>query len=162
MSINFSPIGVIHSPYTDLTGMPIQPSGANDVVGTIVLDPQYEPGLKDLDGFSHLILIYHFHRSKGFQLTVEPFLDTMPRGLFATRAPRRPNPIGLSIVRLLKVEKNKLTVQGVDVLDETPLLDIKPWIPAFDIQGEVRVGWMEKKQQNAQTIKSDDRFVEKK
>jgi tRNA-Thr(GGU) m(6)t(6)A37 methyltransferase TsaA len=162
MSINFSPIGVIHSPYTDLTGMPIQPSGANDVVGTIVLDPQYEPGLKDLDGFSHLILIYHFHRSKGFQLTVEPFLDTMPRGLFATRAPRRPNPIGLSIVRLLKVEKNKLTVQGVDVLDETPLLDIKPWIPAFDIQGEVRVGWMEEKQQNAQTIKSDDRFVEKK
>ena len=162
MPIPFSSIGVIHTPFTDLTGMPIQPSGASDVVGTIVLDPQYELGLKDLDGFSHLILIYHFHRSEGFQLTVEPFLDTVPRGLFATRAPRRPNPIGLSIVRLLKVDKNELTVQGIDVLDQTPLLDIKPWVPAFDTQGEVRVGWMEQKQGNVHEKKSDDRFVEEK
>ncbi|WP_419658872.1 major facilitator superfamily MFS1 protein [Desulfosarcina variabilis str. Montpellier] len=162
MAIPFSPIGVIHTPFTDLTGMPIQPAGARDVIGKIVLDPQYEPGLKDLDGFSHLILIYHFHRSKGFQMTVEPFLDTVARGLFATRAPRRPNPIGLSIVRLLNVEKNELTVQGIDVLDQTPLLDIKPWVPAFDIQGEVRVGWMEKRQGHAHEQKSDDRFVEEK
>ena len=160
MSINFSPIGVIHTPFTDLAGMPIQPAGARDVIGTVVLDSQYEPGLKDLDGFSHLILIYHFHQSSGFKLVVKPFLDTVPRGLFATRAPRRPNSIGLSIVNLLKVQKNELIVQGIDVLDGTPLLDIKPWVPAFDIQGEVRVGWMEQKQGNAHALKSDDRFIE--
>ena len=159
MSITFSPIGLVRTPFTDLSGMPIQPSGARDVVGTLVLDPQYEQGLKDLDGFSHLILIYHFHRSSGFQLMVEPFLDTVPRGMFATRAPRRPNPIGLSIVRLLKVSHNEVTVKGIDVLDGTPLLDIKPWIPAFDVQGEVRVGWMEKKQEQALSMKSDGRFV---
>lgn len=160
MSITFASIGVIHTPFTDLSGMPIQPSGAGEVTGTIVLEPQYEEGLRDLDGFSHLILIYHFHRSSGFQLMVKPFLDTVPRGLFATRAPRRPNPIGLSIVRLLGIANNILTVQGIDVLDGTPLLDVKPWIPAFDGQGDVRVGWMEKKQEDAHEMRSDGRFVE--
>jgi tRNA-Thr(GGU) m(6)t(6)A37 methyltransferase TsaA len=160
MSITFAPIGIIRTPFTDLAGMPIQPSGAGEVTGTIVLEPQYEEGLKDLDGFSHLILIYHFHRSNGFQLMVKPFLDTVPRGLFSTRAPRRPNPIGLSIVRLLGIAKNILTVQGIDVLDGTPLLDIKPWVPAFDIQGDVRVGWMEQKQADAHEMRSDGRFVE--
>ena len=159
MAITLTAIGVIHTPFTDLAGMPIQPSGARDVIGTVAIEPQFEPGLKDLDGFSHLILIYHFHRSTGFQLTVEPFLDTTSRGLFATRAPRRPNPIGLSIVRLLKIERTILTIKGIDVLDGTPLLDIKPFVPAFDSQGEVRVGWMAQKQDRAQDLKSDDRFI---
>ncbi len=162
MSIDFSPIGVIHTPFKDLNGMPIQPAGARDVIGTVVLDPAYAPGLKDLDGFSHLFLIYHFHRSRGFQLTVKPFLDTVDRGLFATRAPRRPNPIGLSIVRLKEVTGNRLTIQGIDVLDGTPLLDIKPWVPAFDMHGDMRVGWMEQKQTKARDLKSDSRFIEKK
>ena len=159
MSITFSPIGIIRTPFTDLSGMPIQPSGAGEVTGTIVLEPQYAEGLKDLDGFSHLILLYHFHRSGGFQLMVKPFLDTVPRGLFATRAPRRPNPIGLSIVRLLEIKQNVLIVQGIDVLDQTPLLDIKPWVPAFDAQGDVRVGWMEQKQEDARDMRSDSRFA---
>ena len=161
MSITFSPIGIIHTPFTDLAGMPIQPSGARDVTGTVVLESQYEQGLKDLDGFSHLILIYYFHRSSGFQLTVKPFLDTVPRGLFATRAPRRPNAIGLSIVRLMEITNTVLTVKGIDVLDGTPLLDIKPWVPAFDTQGDVRVGWMEQKQEDAREAKSDSRFIDK-
>ncbi len=161
MSVTLSPIGVIHTPFTDLAGMPIQPSGAKDVTGSIVLDPQFEEGLKDLDGFSHLILIYQFHRSEGFNLTVKPFLDTVPRGLFATRAPKRPNPIGLSIVKNVSIEGNVITVKDIDVLDGTPLLDIKPWVPAFDSKGDVRVGWMEKNQEQARALKSDGRFVGK-
>ena len=161
MSVTFSPIGVIRTPFTDLAGMPIQPSGARDVLGSIVLESQFEEGLKDLDGFSHLILIYQFHRSEGFSLTVKPFLDTVPRGLFSTRAPKRPNPIGLSIVRNEKIENNIITVRDIDVLDGTPLLDIKPWVPAFDSQGEVRVGWMEKTQEHARAFKSDGRFMKK-
>lgn len=160
MAITFTPIGIIRTPFADLEGMPIQPTGARDANGTILLESQYEAGLRDLDGFSHIILIYHFHLSKGYRLTVKPFLDTVERGLFATRAPRRPNPIGLSIVRLVRIQGPTLHVQGVDVVDGTPLLDIKPWVPGFDVRENARAGWLDAKQHNSQSMQSDGRFIE--
>lgn len=160
MTITYIPIGTIHTPFTTLDGMPIQSSGAADVKGTVILDRQYEAGLKDLEGFSHLILIYHFHMSKGFRLTVTPFLDSVERGLFATRAPRRPNPIGLSIVRLTGVHGPVLEVRDVDMLDGTPLLDIKPWVPAFDGRKNARAGWLDHKQESGRSAKSDSRFAD--
>jgi tRNA-Thr(GGU) m(6)t(6)A37 methyltransferase TsaA len=160
MAITFTPIGTIHTPFANLAGMPIQPSGAKDVKGKIILEPQYEEGLRDLDGFSHIILLYHFHLSKGFRLTIKPFLDTVNRGLFSTRAPRRPNPIGLSIVRLVRIDGLTLHIQDVDVLDGTPLLDIKPWVPAFDVRENARAGWLDDKQGDFRSRKSDRRFVE--
>jgi tRNA-Thr(GGU) m(6)t(6)A37 methyltransferase TsaA len=160
MAISFTPIGIIHTPFSTLDGMPIQPSDASDVKGEIILEPPYEEGLRDLDGFSHIILLYHFHLSKGYRLTVTPFLDNVERGLFSTRAPRRPNPIGLSIVRLVRIDGLTLHVQGVDVLDGTPLLDIKPWVPGFDVRENARAGWLDDKQQDSRSLKSDRRFVE--
>jgi len=153
MKIEFTPIGIIHSPFMEPEGMPIQPAGAAGVKGTV--DHQ---GLKDLDGFSHIILLYHFHRSQGFNLHVVPFMDSEPRGLFATRAPKRPNPIGFSVVQLDKIEEGVLYIQAVDILDGTPLLDIKPYVPEFDAQVEVRTGWFEKAMKTVSSRKSDDRF----
>lgn len=159
MNLKFSPIGIIQSPFKELEGMPIQPAGAEDVEGRILLDEAYLEGLSDLGGFSHIILLYWFHRSKGYSLKVKPFLDDEFRGLFATRAPRRPNPIGLSVVRLLKIEQNVLYIRGVDVVDGTPLLDIKPYVPTFDAVEALSTGWLEKNAQKSETIRSDDRFV---
>ena len=157
--ITFTPIGTIHTPFTNLEGMPIQPTGASGVQGQIEILESYKEGLKDLDGFSHIILLYHFHQSQGYKLTVTPFLDTEPHGLFATRAPKRPNAIGLSIVQLNRIEETILTVSNIDVLDGTPLLDIKPYVPTFDAQAHVRIGWLEKAGQAAKNKKSDGRFV---
>jgi len=151
-------IGLIHSPFTEPEGMPIQPAGASGVKGTVEVFEEYRAGLKDLDGFSHIILLYRFHRSHGFNLQVVPFLDSEPRGLFATRAPKRPNPIGLSVVRLDRIEAGVLHVENVDILDGTPLLDIKPYVPEFDAQAEVRTGWLEKAGKTVSDRKSDDRF----
>lgn len=161
MTFSIHPIGVIRTPFSDLSGMPIQPSGAKGVKGTIELEKKYEQGLNDVDGFSHIILLYHFHKSKDFDLMVTPFLDKTRRGLFSTRAPRRPNPIGLSIVRVVKRQGNVLTIKDIDVLDGTPLIDIKPYVPQFDIKTEPRAGWLEESQKKAQTMSSDSRFVEK-
>jgi tRNA-Thr(GGU) m(6)t(6)A37 methyltransferase TsaA len=161
MEIEFKPIGIIHSPYKELTGMPIQPAGAVGVTGTVDVYEEYRAGLKDLEGFSHIILLYFFHCSREFDLMVIPYLDTETRGLFATRAPRRPNPIGLSVVLLRKVEEGILHIENVDILDGTPLLDIKPYNPEFNAQGEIRVGWLEKRSKAVSNRKSDDRFVEK-
>ena len=158
MKIDYRPIGTIHSPFQELEGMPIQPAGARGVVGRVEICPQYAEGLKDLDGFSHIILLYHLHRSQGFNLHVVPFLDSKLRGLFATRAPKRPNPIGLSVVRLDKIEGGVLHIENVDILDGTPLLDIKPFVPEFDTQAEVRTGWLEKARGTVSSRKSDDRF----
>lgn len=159
MKIQYQPIGVIHTPFSTLEGMPIQPSGADKVNAIVEVWQEYEEGLKDLKGFSHLILIYHFHQSRGFDSHVIPFLDTKPRGVFATRAPKRPNPIGLSTVRLHKVEGTRLHVRGIDVLDGTPLLDIKPWVPEFDQPPDtVQTGWLEEKALKAAREKSDSRF----
>jgi tRNA-Thr(GGU) m(6)t(6)A37 methyltransferase TsaA len=158
MKIEFEPIGIIHSPFMEIEGMPIQPPGATGVRGTVEVFEDFHPGLKDLDGFSHIILLYHFHISHGFNLHVVPFMDSEPRGLFATRAPKRPNPIGFSVVQLDKIEDGVLHIQDVDVLDGTPLLDIKPYVPEFDTQMEVRTGWLEKVRKTVSSRKSDDRF----
>ena len=138
--------------------MPIQPSGAIGVRGHIEILPEYVDGLADLDGFSHIILLYVFHMTSKVNLMVTPFLDLNPRGVFATRAPTRPNPIGLSIVKLLGVKENTLQIENVDVIDGTPLLDIKPYVPEFDQYPEARVGWLEEKTGKVGKTKADKRF----
>ncbi|MBN1434454.1 tRNA (N6-threonylcarbamoyladenosine(37)-N6)-methyltransferase TrmO [Candidatus Fermentibacterales bacterium] len=157
--IGFKAIGVIHTPFDRLEGMPIQPAGAAGVEGRVEVFPRYGPGLRDLDGFSHVILIYHLHMSRGYDLEVVPYMDTELRGLFSTRAPRRPNPIGLSIVELSRVDGCALHVRNVDMLDGTPLLDIKPYVPGFDEAGGVRTGWLEKTARRASRQCSDGRFA---
>jgi len=139
--------------------MPIQPSGAAGVKGTVEVLPEYTDGLQDLDGFSHVILLYLFDRSVGYALKVVPFMDSTPRGLFSTRAPKRPNPIGLSVVRLEGITGRVLHIDGVDILNETPLLDIKPYVPAFDAPPECRTGWLEDVGGIAREKLSDDRFA---
>jgi len=156
--IDMTPIGIIHSPFTKAEGMPIQPAGAHGVKGTVEVLEEFRIGLKDLDVFSHIILLYLFHRSEGFSLEVVPFLDNQSRGVFATRAPKRPNPIGLSVVRLDRIEDRVLHVQDVDILDGTPLLDIKPYVPEFDSRDEVRTGWLEQAKGRVAMHKSDERF----
>jgi len=158
MKIEFAPIGIIRSPFIELEDMPIQPAAAAGVKGTVEVFEDFCAGLKDLDGFSHIILLYHFHHSHSFNLHVVPFMDLEPRGLFATRAPKRPNPIGLSVVQLDKIEDGVLHIQNVDILDGTPLLDIKPYVPEFDAQVEVRTGWLEKARKTVSSRKSDGRF----
>jgi tRNA-Thr(GGU) m(6)t(6)A37 methyltransferase TsaA len=140
MEFIMQPIGVIHSPYTDLAGMPIQAS-RSQAIGQVSVYPQFADGLDDLEGFSHIFLLYVFHRSTGYNLKVIPFLDDQLRGLFATRYPARPNPIGISVVRLIARQGNTLEVEGVDMLDSTPLLDIKPYFPDFDVRTDTRNGW---------------------
>ncbi|UCD87834.1 MAG: tRNA (N6-threonylcarbamoyladenosine(37)-N6)-methyltransferase TrmO [Desulfobacterales bacterium] len=142
MKIGYQPIGVVHSPFTEIEGMPIQPSRAKGVSGTAEVFPQYVEGLADLEGFSHIILLCHLHRSRGFRLKVVPFLDTELWGLFATRAPNRPNPIGLSVVCLVDIEQNRLSVKDIDILDGTPVLDIKPYVPEFNERTEATLGWL--------------------
>ncbi len=152
------PIGTIRTPFDEVEGMPIQPIGVASAKGRVIVDPVFAEGLNDIDGFSHLILIYHLHKSKGYNLTVKPFLDDQPRGLFATRAPRRPNSLGFSIVSLVRREDNVLHVQDIDVVDHTPLLDIKPYVPAFDAPNAASIGWLEGKIENSRTMQSDGRF----
>ena len=137
------PIGVIHSPFTEKKQTPIQPSHSQ-AAGRVEVYPEYAEGLQDVEGFSHIILVYAFHCSSGYELRIKPFLDKHLRGLFATRYPCRPNPIGMSTVKLLSRQDNVLEIEGVDVLDGTPLLDIKPYVPGFDIkemESEIRTGW---------------------
>lgn len=161
--IYYTPIGIIHSPFKQLAGMPIQTAFSKNGEGTVELFSQFKQGLKDLEGFSHIMLIYHFHKSKGYDLLCRPFLDNVKRGLFATRAPNRPNPIGLSIVRLQGINDGTLSVSSLDVIDETPLIDIKPHIPQFDSPKAVTVGWFEKAfRKKHPTIISDNRFVDRK
>jgi tRNA (adenine37-N6)-methyltransferase len=135
------PIGAIHSPHLKAEGTPIQAALATGVQGTVEVFPEYAAGLRDLDGFERVWLVYWFDRAKPAELVVTPYLDTTPRGLFATRAPCRPNPIRLSCVRLLEVRGNILHVEGLDILDGTPLPDIKPYLPAFDAFEAKRIGW---------------------
>ena len=159
MSINITPIGIIKTPFNDLKGMPIQPSGAAKISGTIIINKEYEQGLSDLEGFSHIILLYHFHQSQGYNLMVTPFMDDQQRGLFSTRAPRRPNPIGLSIVQLIERKGNQISIQGIDVLNGTPLIDIKPYVPGFDAKDVTKLGWLDKNYKKSESLKSDDRFI---
>jgi tRNA-Thr(GGU) m(6)t(6)A37 methyltransferase TsaA len=142
--IVFSPIGIIHSEHVRPDETPIQPVFAHQCPGSAVLFPEYAEGLNDIEGFSHLFLLYHFHRSGPCSLLVKPFLDDTFRGLFATRHPCRPNGIGLSIVRLIRREGATLYLEDVDILDGTPLLDIKPFLPVSDVPKDVRGGWTER------------------
>jgi tRNA (adenine37-N6)-methyltransferase len=159
MKVEYTPIGVIHSPFTALAQMPIQPRNNASTSGTLEIFPEYTEGLRDLDGFSHIILLYHLHKVGKPRMLVTPFLDSQPHGVFATRAPVRPNPIGLSLVQLIRIEGSLLRVDGLDILDGTPLLDIKPYIPSFDERSEHRIGWLEGVDSNASTTLSDERFA---
>lgn len=152
------PIGVIHTSFTQQRGTPIQGALAPQERGDVLVSESFREGLADLDGFSHIVLLYAFHRNEGYQMKVVPYLDDHERGLFATRAPRRPNPIGMTVVRLVDVDREagRLTVEGVDMLDGTPLLDIKPHVPAFEPAEVVRTGWLETA--GTTRTKADDRF----
>ena len=157
--IKYKPIGIIHSPFKEPKGAPIQPAGGKGIDGTVEVFPEYAEGLEDVEGFSHIVLIYHFHLSKKSSLKVKPYLDNEVHGVFATRAPRRPNAIGISTVRLLRVEGNILYIQDVDIVDQTPLLDIKPYVPEFDMRELQRIGWLEKKVHKLRMTKDDGRFA---
>ena len=185
MLIGFSPIGVIRSPFKELKGMPIQPAGAKDVEGQVILFPEYKDGLKDLDGFSHIILIYFFHKAfpsdnlvnisevnkritifphKDHKLQNLPYMEDVPHGIFAIRAPKRPNPIGISIVPIKSVEDNIIRVNNIDVLDNTPLLDIKPFVPGFDLPfvtdlSQIKIGWLGKQIHKVHNQTADDRYL---
>ncbi len=153
-----NPIGLIHSPYKSIQDMPIQPKGAVGVEGVVVVAKEYAAGLQDLEGFSHIYLLYSFHETKRTELRVTPFMDSKERGVFATRSPLRPNHIGISIVKLISVEDNKLLVEGIDVLDQTPLLDIKPYIEKFDGVEKSVSGWNQGSDEDVRKQRSDNRF----
>jgi len=157
-AITYTPIGVIRSPFTALAGMPIQTVAAAGVAATVELDPSYAAGLTDIDAFSYLLLIAHLHLMQGYALEVTPFMDTRPHGVFATRSPRRPNPIGLSIVRLVRVEGATLHIEEVDLVDGTPVLDIKPYVPQLDDRKAERIGWFAENVHKVYDLRADDRI----
>lgn len=157
-TIRFAPIGVIRSPFKEIEDMPVQATAATGILGKVELASGFAAGLRDVEGFSHIILLYHFHLSVGYSLEVTPFLDDRVHGVFATRAPKRPNPIGISIVRLTATEGNTLLIEDVDVVDGTPLLDIKPYVPEFDARCADKIGWLAGKADKVADLKSDKRF----
>jgi len=156
--VTIQTIGIVHSPYRTREEMPIQPPGAAYVEGTVEVFSQFVDGLADLGGFSHIYLLYRFHRTRKVRMRVIPFLDTVHRGVFATRSPSRPAHIGLSIVELLAVDGNRLRVRGIDILDGTPLLDIKPYVPGFDDRRGARTGWLTADVERIRRQRADDRF----
>ena len=156
----YEPIGVIRTPFESPDRIPIQPVGADTEDGTVQVAESYADGLQDLNGFSHCILLYHFHAATdATSLEVEPFLDTEKRGVFATRAPQRPNQIGLSVVAIDSVTENEVRVSGIDVVDQTPLLDIKPFVPEFDVPVDADTGWITASESTIQSKKADERFL---
>jgi tRNA-Thr(GGU) m(6)t(6)A37 methyltransferase TsaA len=157
--IQYTPIGVIHSPFKEPKGTPIQPKGGKGVEGTVEVFPEYVEGLKDLEGFSHIVLVFHFHLTKGYSLQVKPYLDDKEHGVFATRAPSRPNPIGISVVRLVTVQGNVLHIRDLDMIDGTPLLDIKPYVPEMSASEVEKIGWLEGKTKKLEETIDDGRFV---
>jgi tRNA (adenine37-N6)-methyltransferase len=156
-NIYCQPVGIIHTPFKTPVDMPLQAIAGKGVAGSIEIFPEYQEGLKDLDGFSHLILIYYMHLAGSPSLTVLPFLDSEPRGVFSTRHPRHPNMLGLSIVRLVSVEGCTLQIEDLDMIDGSPLLDIKPYVPTFDIRENVSIGWLAKNVEQVHTVKADHR-----
>jgi tRNA-Thr(GGU) m(6)t(6)A37 methyltransferase TsaA len=157
-SIRYEPIGVVRSPFRELEGMPLQPVAAADVRGQIEIYEPFVAGLADLDGFSHIYVLAHMHRARTGGLSVVPFLDDTARGVFATRSPRHPNPIGLSVVRLLGVNGAVLELAGVDLLDGTPVLDLKPYVPEFDAVAAERTGWLAAAAERVHSVRADRRF----
>jgi len=156
--ITYNIIGIVHSPYTSIEGIPIQPIGAKGIKAEIELFEELQEGLKDLEDFSHIIVLYDFHKSENYKLLVKPFLDNESRGVFATRAPKRPNSIGISVLKLNKIVKNILYVENIDILDGTPVLDIKPYASRFDFVEEEKNGWLERNIDKSSVKKSDNRF----
>ena len=157
--IIYRPIGVVNSPHKDPRGTPIQPTAAKGIKGRVEIHPEFLDGLQDLDGFSYIMLIYHFDRIRESKLKVKPFLDKKSRGVFATRAPVRPNPIGLSIVKLVKIQGNCLHIEDVDILDGTPILDLKPYVDRFDHRVSKCQGWLEANIVGLEGRKDDGRFL---
>lgn len=158
-TLRLEPIGVIHSPFRELENMPVQSIGAHNAEGMVIVHERFSEGLRDLEGFSHTYLIYHFHRANRTELRVIPYMDTVKRGVFATRSPLRPSRIGISVVELLSVSCNVLEVRGVDVLDATPLIDIKPYVPQFDYREDATSGWMKASRSDIERRRSDNRFL---
>ena len=156
--IIYKPIGIIYSPFKNIEGVPIQPAGADGIKGKIKLYKKYSQGLMNLEGFSHIILLYHFHLSNGYSLKVIPFLSDKEQGVFATRAPKRPNQIGISVVKVEKIKENIIDISNVDIVDGTPLLDIKPYAGFFDNVKNERNGWLSGGIKDINKIKSDIRF----
>mgnify|MGYP000580734794 CR=1 FL=1 len=145
--ITYHSIGIIHSPFKSVSGIPVQPTMGKGLEGTVEIFPEYCDALVDIEGFSHIVLIFHLHLSKGYSLRVVPYGESTLRGLFTTRSPRRPNPIGISIVRLAKVNDCILHIRDLDIVDGTPLLDIKPYIPFLDERHDAHIGWISQKAQ---------------
>jgi tRNA (adenine37-N6)-methyltransferase len=157
--ISYTPIGITHSPYKTPDGTPIQPTGLSQgQEGVIEILPEYAPALSDIEGFSHLIIIYHFHLSHKDSLTITPYMDKKERGVFSTRGPVRPNRIGMSTVKLVQRIDNRLIVMDIDILDGTPILDIKPYVPEFDVRQNTKIGWLERVIKNLPQAKDDGRF----
>ncbi len=160
--VRYKPIGTMHSPFVKPQNVPIQSVASKGIKGSIEVAREYVEGLKDLEGFSHIILIYHFHLSSHYSLAVKPYLDENLHGVFSTRAPARPNPIGISIVSLIKIEDNIMHIQDLDIIDGTPLLDIKPHIPKFDNRKTTKIGWLKDNVKNLSATQDDNRFSNKK
>ncbi|ADD08798.1 tRNA (N6-threonylcarbamoyladenosine(37)-N6)-methyltransferase TrmO [Candidatus Aciduliprofundum boonei] len=158
LEIKYKPIGIVHSPFKEPKGVPIQPEVAKGIKGTVEIFSEYEDGLKDIEGFSHIIIISHFHLAKGFKLVVVPYMDKESHGVFATRAPARPNPLGMSIVKLVGRKGNVLYIEDVDIVDGTPVLDIKPYVPQFDVRPAYKIGWLEKNIYKLPEKRDDGRF----
>ncbi len=159
MVFEYREIGTIRSENFEPAGTPIQPAAASGIKGKIEVFEEFSDGLKDLEGFSHIILLYHFHLSKKFSLSVKPFMDDEPHGVFATRTPSRPNPIGISIVKLKGINGKILDVEDIDVIDGTPLLDIKPYVTEFDCVHGVKTGWLENNLRKLKKSRDDGRFA---
>jgi len=160
LKIFFKPIGSIHTPFDEPKGTPIQGALRQDMKGEIHLFPEFQEGLQDVDKFSHLILIYYFDKVQGFSLRATPYLDNTPRGIFSIRGPRRPNPLGLTVVRNLGIRENIIKIAGVDMVDGTPLLDIKPYFSDIDSHPDATSGWMKDKLKiSGNRTKADDRFI---
>jgi tRNA-Thr(GGU) m(6)t(6)A37 methyltransferase TsaA len=159
--IIFNSIGIIRTPHKYETGMPIQPRGAIGLKGYIEIFKEFQDGLLHLEEYSHVYLIYYLHKCKGYKLQAVPFMDDEIHGIFATRSPKRPNPIGLSIVKILDIKNNIINIENVDMLDKTPLLDIKPYVPKMDNFETEKNGWLDKNHIKAKYLKADDRFLKK-
>lgn len=157
--IIFRPVGLVHTSFKQAEGTPIQPILKSGYLGRVEVFHEYAEGLKDLEGFSHIILICYLHKSKQTSLLVKPYMDDEVHGVFATRGPARPNPIGISVVELLGVNGNELLIDGSDILDGTPLLDIKPYVAAFDHHEPIRIGWLENRLHKLKDSRDDGRFV---
>ncbi len=157
-SLTYKPIGIVHSPFKDPKNIPIQAAASTGAKGTIEIYVEYAEGLVDLEGFSHIMLLYHFHLVKAGSLMVKPFLDDKLHGVFATRAPARPNPIGISTVKLTRIEGNTLHIQDLDIIDGTPLIDIKPYVPEFDCRKTDKIGWFTEKINKLSSTRDDGRF----